>query len=196
MTLEPTQGSAIDRARKAAEQALAGTGTDPTLKARRDEAKAHLGEVPRPARMTRAFSYVLDDLVQVPGTQVRIGVDPLLSLIPWAGTAVGAAFGGVVLIDAIRLRAPVPVVARMVGNSVIDWLLGMVPFVGALFDVTFRANKKNLRLLNRTIENRELVKKASLRYWIAVGGLILLVMAVMIAIPVAILLGLDALVRG
>ena len=84
----------------------------------------------------------------------------------------------------------------MVGNSVIDWLLGMVPFVGALFDVTFRANKKNLRLLNRTIENRELVKKASLRYWIAVGGLILLVMAVMIAIPVAILLGLDALVRG
>ena len=146
--------------------------------------------------MTRAFSYVLDDLVQVPGTQVRIGVDPLLSLIPWAGTAVGAAFGGVVLIDAIRLRAPVPVVARMVGNSVIDWLLGMVPFVGALFDVTFRANKKNLRLLNRTIENRELVKKASLRYWIAVGGLILLVMAVMIAIPVAILLGLDALVRG
>ncbi|AQP45988.1 hypothetical protein RPIT_02995 [Tessaracoccus flavus] len=146
--------------------------------------------------MTRAFSYVLDDLVQVPGTQVRIGVDPLLSLIPWAGTAVGAAFGGVVLIDAIRLRAPVPVVARMVGNSVVDWLLGMVPFVGALFDVTFRANKKNLRLLNRTIENRELVKKASLRYWIAVGGLILLVMAVMIAIPVAILLGLDALVRG
>lgn len=196
MTMEPTQGSALDRARKAAAQALGGGGTDPSLKATRDEAKAELGEVPQPARMTRAFSYVLDDLVQVPGTQLRIGVDPLLSLIPWAGTAVGAAFGGVVLIDAIRLRAPVPVVARMVGNSVVDWLLGMVPFVGALFDVTFRANKKNLRLLNRTIENRELVTRASLRYWIAVGGLILLVMAMMIAIPVAILLGLDALVRG
>lgn len=195
MTLEPTPGTAIDRARRAAEEALAGSTTDPKLKAARDAAKADLGEVPAPARMTRAFSYVLDDFIQVPGTKVRVGVDPLLSLVPWAGTAVGAVFGGVVLVDAIRLRAPVPVVARMVGNSILDWLLGMVPFLGAFADVAFRANKKNLKLLNRTIENRDLVKKASLQYLIAVGALVVLVIAAMIAIPVAILLGLDALVR-
>ena len=193
MTIEPTPGSALSRARKAAEEALAGSGTDPKLKAARDKAKADLGNVPAPAKLTRTFSYVLDDLVAIPGTKLRVGVDPLLSLVPWAGTAVGAAFGGVVLFDAIRLKAPVPVIARMVGNSVIDWLLGMVPFVGALFDMTYRSNKKNLPL-NRTIENRELVRKASLQYWLAVGALVVVVLAALIAIPILVILGLDALI--
>lgn len=185
MTLEPTPASAIERARKAAEEALAGSTTDPKLKAQRDAVKAELGNVPRPARMTRVFSYVLDDLVQVPGTKIRVGVDPLLSLVPWAGTAVGTAFGGVVLADAIRLRAPIPVIMRMIGNSLLDWLLGLIPYVGAVFDVGFRANKKNLKLLNRTIENRELVHKASVKYWITAGIMMLLMVALVIAIPVA-----------
>ena len=195
MTLEPTPASAIERARRAAEEALKGSSTDPELKARRDAVKADLGDVPRPAKMTRAFSYVLDDLVQVPGTQIRVGVDPLLSLVPWAGTAVGTAFGGVVLIDALRLRAPMPVIARMVGNSVLDWLLGLIPFVGAFFDIGFRANKKNLKLLNRTIENRELVRNASVKYWITAAFALIMVILI-VAIPVAIILGLDALVSG
>ena len=197
MTIEPSPNSALERARKAAEEALAGSSTDPKIKAQRDKLKQDLqgGKLPTPAKLTRTFSYVLDDLVQVPGTKVRVGVDPILSLVPWAGTAVGAAFGGVVLLDAIRLRAPVSVISRMVGNSIIDWLLGMVPFVGAFFDIAYRSNKKNLRLLNRTIENRELVKKASVKYWIAVGALVALVLAVLIAIPIVIILGLDALLN-
>lgn len=194
MTLEPTPASAIERARRAAEEALKGSSTDPALKATRDAVKADLGEVPRPAKMTRAFSYVLDDLIQVPGTKIRVGVDPLLSLVPWAGTAVGTAFGGVVLVDALRLRAPMPVIARMVGNSILDWLLGLVPFVGALFDIGFRANKKNLKLLNRTIENRELVHRASVKYWITAAALALVMLILIIAIPVAIILGLDSLI--
>lgn len=127
MTIEPSKPSKLDLARKAAEEALSGSATDPALKAKRDELKADLDLVPRPAKATRAFSYVLDDLVQVPGTKIRVGVDPILSLVPWAGTAVGAAFSGVILVDAIRLRAPVPVIARMVSNTVLDWLLGMIP---------------------------------------------------------------------
>ena len=197
MTMEPTPTSPIERARRVAEEALSGSSTDPALKAQRGLAREAIEaeKLPTTAKLTRSFSYVLDDLVQIPGTKIRVGVDPILSLVPWAGTAVGAAFGGVVLIDAIRLRAPVPVVARMVGNSILDWLLGLVPFVGAFFDITFRANKKNLNLLHRTIENRELVKRASVKYWIAVGALVAVVLALLIAIPIAIILGLDALLN-
>ena len=197
MTMEPTPTSALDKARRAAEAALAGSGTDPQLKAQRSLAKEAIEteNLPTPARLTRSFAYVLDDRVQIPGPKIRIGVDPLLSLVPWAGTAVGATFGGVVLLDAIRLRAPVSVIARMVGNSILDWLLGMVPFVGAFFDVTFRANKKNLKLLNRTIADRELVRQASAKYWLAVGGLVLLVLIAIVAITVAIIMGVSALLN-
>ncbi|GAA4904941.1 hypothetical protein GCM10025789_25210 [Tessaracoccus lubricantis] len=172
----PTPASAIDRARRVTEEAL----------------EAPAGS---PAKLTRAFSYVLDDLVQVPGTKLRVGVDPVLSLVPWAGTAVGAVFGGTILVDAIRLRAPFSVIARMAANSLLDWLLGMIPFVGAFFDAAFRSNKKNLRLLNRAIENRELVHKASVRYWIGVAALVAVLLALVVAIPVLVIIGLEDLLR-
>ncbi|MHA7861021.1 DUF4112 domain-containing protein [Tessaracoccus sp. Y36] len=194
MTQEPppTPASAIERARKVAEEALSGSTTDPKLKAARDRTKRDLGNVPKesPAKLTRALSYVLDDLVQVPGTKIRIGVDPVLSIVPWAGTAVGAVFGGSILVDAIRLRAPIPVIGRMAFNSLLDWLLGMIPFVGAIFDAAYRSNKKNLKLLNGAIENRELVKQSSVRYWIAVGALVAVLLAVVITIPILLILGL------
>lgn len=200
MSMQPVESheAAIERARKVAEEALSGSArNDPALKAARDKAKQDLAPLPQgsPARITRMFAHVLDDLVPVPGTKIRIGVDPVLSLIPWAGTAIGGVFGGAILLDAIRLRAPVSVIARMGLNSLLDWLLGMIPFVGAFFDATFRANKKNLRLLNRAIENRELVRQASVKYWVGVAALIALLLAVIVAIPILVILGLADLIN-
>lgn len=131
----------------------------------------------------------------MPGTKVRVGVDPLLSLVPWAGTAVGGVFGGAILLDAIRLRAPVSVIARMGANTIVDWLLGMVPFVGAVFDAAFRANKKNLKLLNRSIENRELVRQASVKYWVGVAALVALLISIIVAIPILVIMGLADLIN-
>lgn len=200
MSMEPapTPASAIERARKVAEEALSGSATnDPELKAVRDKARQDIGHLPAetPAKLTRTLSYLLDDLVQVPGTKVRVGVDPLLSLVPWAGTAVGGVFGGAILLDAIRLRAPVSVIARMGANTIVDWLLGMVPFVGAVFDAAFRANKKNLKLLNRSIENRELVRQASVKYWVGVAALVALLISIIVAIPILVIMGLADLIN-
>lgn len=110
--MEPIEApdSAIARARKAAEEALSeAPRTDPELKAARDKAKQDLDGLPSksPAKLTRTLSYVLDDLIPIPGTKIRVGVDPLLSLTPWAGTAIGGALGSAIVFDAIRLRAPV-----------------------------------------------------------------------------------------
>lgn len=172
------------------------TGKD--LASARKAVQSALTDAPpeSPARATRWFSYVLDELVTVPGTKMRVGLDPVLSLMPWVGTAVGIVFGGVILVDAVRLRAPVSVLARMATNSLLDWLLGLIPFIGAFFDLTYRSNVKNLKLLNRTIENRELVRKASLRYWIMAVGLLVLLGIVVVAIPVFLLLSVGGWLLG
>lgn len=164
----------------------------------RTEARKVLEQFPKdtPARVTRTFAHVLDDLVRVPGTNFRFGVDPLLSFIPGAGTAVGAAFGSVVLVDAVRLRAPVPVVARMLGNYLIDWGLGAVPFVGGFLDMAWRSNAKNLKLLTRTIDDRSQVRRASLGYWLFVALMAVVVLAVVVGVPIALLLWLNSVVTG
>ncbi|PIF03753.1 MAG: hypothetical protein CSA63_01355, partial [Propionibacterium sp.] len=125
--------------------------------------------------------------VEIPGTNFRVGIDPLLSLLPAAGTTAGALFGTVVLFDAVRLRAPISVLARMLTNYLIDWLLGMIPGLGAIFDAAYRSNHKNVKLLQQTIDDRQLVAKASARYWIVVAVLVLLVIFINVAVPIALL---------
>lgn len=138
------------------------------------EARAAVRREPpaRPAQLTRFMTRLLDDAVAVPGTDVRFGLDPFLSLVPGAGSSVGTIFGVVMMVDAIRLRTPIPVLARMGVNYLIDWLIGLVPVVGALGDAAWRANRRNLKLLNRTIADREQVREASLMYWIAAGSIV------------------------
>ena len=134
-----------------------------------------------PAQLTRLLTLLLDDVATVPGTNVRFGVDPFLSLLPGGGSTIGTAVGVVVVADAIRLRAPIPVLLRMGFNHVIDWLIGLVPVLGVFGDVAWRANRRNMRLLNRTIAEREQVRKATVLYWIT---------------AIAILVGMVALVVG
>lgn len=133
-----------------------------------------------PAQLTRMLTLLLDDVATVPGTNVRFGIDPFLSLLPGGGSSIGTAVGAVVLIDAMRLRAPIPVLLRMGFNHLLDWLIGLVPVLGLFGDVAWRANRRNMRLLNRTIAERDQVRKATIWYWIVaisvlVGMLLLIV---------------------
>ncbi len=134
----------------------------------------------QPAKATRTLTWILEDLLPVPGTRFRFGLDPVLSVIPWAGAVVGSVFGAALLFDALRLRMPLPVLARMIGNWGLDALLGIIPYAGPLFDLAWRSNRKNLALLNRTIDNRQQVHEASVLYWIvavsSVVGVITLAM--------------------
>ncbi|HYE58476.1 MAG TPA: DUF4112 domain-containing protein, partial [Rhodothermales bacterium] len=100
----------------------------------RPEGEAHLGHLRRIAR-------VLDDLVPVPGTRLRFGVDPLLGLVPGAGDAVGAGVAAYALFVAYRLGAPPGVLVRMTLNVLVDALAGAVPLVGDLLDFGWKASK-------------------------------------------------------
>ncbi|MBA2719809.1 MAG: DUF4112 domain-containing protein [Chloroflexi bacterium] len=94
-------------------------------------------------------SRILDDLVAVPGTNHRIGLDPIVGLIPIVGDAVSGAVGFWLIAEATRFGLPRVVVARMVLNTVVDLILGAVPFLGDVFDVVSRSNSRNLALFRR-----------------------------------------------
>ena len=194
-------GMDASKARQRADQALA-RQQDPAFRQEMELAKARarksLGgaQVPEPAKATRALSYALDNMFRVPGTEFRFGIDPVLSFFPAVGAGMGALFGSVILADAVRLRAPVTVLARMVGNHVINWLFGMIPVIGPVFDAWWKSNARNVKLLDRTLQDREQVRKASVFYWVGVAVLAVIAVGLVIAAPIALLWWLDALVTG
>jgi len=94
-------------------------------------------------------SRILDDLVEIPGTSRRIGVEPVIGLIPGVGDLVSAVVGVWLIIEATRFRLPAVVVTRMVLNTLVDLVVGVVPVLGDLFDFAFKSNTRNAALFRR-----------------------------------------------
>ena len=92
---------------------------------------------------------LMEGKYQVPGTSFRFGMDAIIGLVPGIGDFVGMVIGGLVVLEAIRLRAPWVLVGRMALNLWLDGLLGSVPVVGDLWDFWFKANRRNLKLLQK-----------------------------------------------
>ena len=113
-----------------------------------------MGELPRvpddrALAALRKWAVLLDSAFQVPGTKLRFGWDPIVGLIPGAGDLVTGFFSVMILLHAVRLHIPKVVIARMVANAGLDILSGAVPLLGDLFDAGYKANLRNLRLLER-----------------------------------------------
>jgi len=83
----------------------------------------------------------------VPGTSLRFGLDPVLGLVPGLGDAAGAVLAAWIFLEAIRLGAPRATLARIASNIAIDALVGAVPVLGDVFDIVWKANLKNVELL-------------------------------------------------
>lgn len=94
-----------------------------------------------------ALARTMDSAVTIPGTRVSVGLDFLLGLAPGVGDTVSALVAGYIIAEAQRLGVSKATTARMVGNVVIDWAVGSIPILGDVFDATFKANVRNLRLL-------------------------------------------------
>ncbi len=90
---------------------------------------------------------LLDTAFVLPGTNVRFGLDGLLGLVPGIGDIVTTAMSLYIVHEARELGAPGHVIARMLGNVALDGIIGAVPLAGDLFDVMWRANRRNMRLL-------------------------------------------------
>jgi hypothetical protein len=97
----------------------------------------------------RRVTHLMDDLVPIPGTGQRIGVDPVIGLIPIVGDVTAAAIGGWVILEAARFGIPRVALARMIVNLTVDLAIGLIPIIGDLFDIVSRSNSANLDIFRR-----------------------------------------------
>ena len=97
----------------------------------------------------RKWSVFLDSAFRVPGTNLTFGFDPILGLIPGLGDLTTPFFAALLLLHAVRLRIPRVVQLRMLINAAIDLAIGVIPFLGDFFDFGWKANVRNLALLER-----------------------------------------------
>jgi hypothetical protein len=96
----------------------------------------------------RALAKVLDSAFRIPGTGVRVGADAIFGLIPVVGDLAGAALSGYIVLASARLGAPPSTLLRMLINIGIDTVVGSVPVLGDMFDAGWRANIRNVELLD------------------------------------------------
>ena len=117
----------------------------------------------------RDLARVLDEAIRIPGTNIRIGLDALLGLLPGGGDVAGGLFSGLIILQAARSGAPKSVLGRMLGNVALDVIVGAIPILGDVFDVAWRANTRNVRLLESWRQRPASTKRASA---LAVGGIL------------------------
>ena len=118
-----------------------------------DDIKTRLSSEPAAVRQRiEAMERVLEGLFTIPGTNRKVGLDVILDLVPVAGSAAAAALGGYMAWEARNLGMSKSQLARMGGNIGVDFLLGLIPWVGAVPDFFFRSNTRNLRIIKRHLD--------------------------------------------
>ena len=137
----------------------------------------------------RLLAQVLDRSIRVPGTDIRIGLDPIIGLIPGFGDAVASLAGSMILFLAAQLHVPKIVLVRMSFNIALNGVIGSIPLLGDIFSVWFQSNVKNVELLERHVEEG---RTSTLADWTFVIGLLLLIIGLFVGMLFAIAWGFKA----
>ena len=121
-----------------------------------ETATAHLGEKRKDPQAIRERIEIMEKLLErmfvIPGLNKPIGLDVILDFLPIAGDAVGAALGAYIVWEARNLGMTKWQIARMTGNVGFDFLLGLIPWIGAIPDFLFRSNSRNLKIIKKHLD--------------------------------------------
>jgi nitrate reductase NapE component len=133
---------------------------------------------PRPVKVDeslRRLSWLMDDLIRIPGLGWSFGLDALVGLIPAFGDTASSLASFYILASAVRYGVPKITILRMALNIAIDYLAGSIPLVGDLFDAWWKSNQMNVELLSKraTVSASE-ARQGKLSDWLFVGLIILL----------------------
>ena len=124
------------------------------------------------------LAWLLDSSIPIPGTRLSIGLEALIGLVPFIGDLVGVLASCYILAEAARLGVGRSVLARMAFNVVLEGLVGLIPFAGDVFDAAYKANQRNVRLLDRWLEQPRREQRASTLFLLIFLGAILAVTAI------------------
>ena len=125
------------------------------------------------------LAWLLDSSIPIPGTRFTVGIDALIGLFPFIGDLIGVLFSSYILSEASRLGAPKSVLMRMSFNIGIEGVVGIVPFAGDLFDAAFKANQRNVKILNDWFDRPEKTERASRAFGIGLVVAVILFLALL-----------------
>ncbi len=132
----------------------------------------HEAQLLKLARL-RAVSDLWDRAFSIPGTKWRVGLESLVGLLPVGGDVVGLGISIYILWQVVQFNLPKTILLRMVFNIAIDALVGAVPILGDLFDMGWKANTKNVTLLEAHLQEPTQSRRADQRFlWLLFGGLL------------------------
>ena len=137
----------------------------------------------------RSLAHFLDDAIPIPGTKYRVGIDPILGLFPGVGDYLATILSAYIVLQAYRMGVPKESLLRMVVNIILDTLVGIVPILGDLFDAGWKANQKNIALVESHLDSPETRQKGDLWFIVFLLGA-LVVVVVIITVVSLIILGL------
>ena len=151
---------------------------------------------PRLKRGSKAFddenldllSHLLDDFIKIPGVPIRFGLDGIVGVIPGIGDIIGGIASCIIIIAAWARGVSYVTVARMVTNVAIEVVVGSIPILGDMFDIAWRANRRNYALLVGSVEEP---RKHTLQSWLFLAG-VCVVLAVLVLLPMILLTWLFA----
>ena len=118
----------------------------------------------------RFLAWLLDSSIPIPGTRFTVGLDFLIGLVPVIGDLIGVLASSIIVAEANRMGVPRSVLSRMAFNVAVEGVVGIVPFLGDLFDAGWKANQRNVRLLEQWMSQPRETQRSSR---VLVGGLIL-----------------------
>ncbi len=130
----------------------------------------------------RKLSDLWDRSLGIPGTKFRVGLESLFGLLPVGGDVLGIVFSVYLLIQALEFNLPKSILARMVFNIIVDGVVGSVPIVGDIFDTTWKANTKNVNLLEAHLRDPVKSHKSETWFITLLLGVLILVLVVITAI--------------
>lgn len=108
----------------------------------------------RPLSNAGRLAWLLDNQFQIPGTSIRVGLDGLLGLVPGIGDTLASCLSLFILSEAIQRKVRRTTIAKMAGNIALDWVIGLVPLLGDVFDIVYKANMRNVALLEADLAAR------------------------------------------
>ena len=103
----------------------------------------------------KRLSEKLDDSITIPGTERKIGLDPIIGLIPGGGDLVGGIISIYVMHSGIKMGVSRKTIIRMFVNIALEFVIGCIPILGDLFDATWKSNRRNVKLIEKSIMSEE-----------------------------------------